>query len=873
MEAGGVISGEASEGPAAEIPERLVVEGASGAPASGSKEPPHESPPHPADEDDLSGVLSAHAEPQPAGAMDGDSGDFSSKGADNARIPPQGDPEDEAIDAAEVVTDQTAKEEASADLEPAEAEQPAEDLPHEQEAQPVKRGGSAEGATAPAHLDPALAPPPAGVSGLQNLESSPNGAESEFLEDSDDEADASTEDLGPRTTIPRPKRAEDWNEYRAVSFTTDLLPTDYLTWNRVITRHFLLASIGHREVYLSVTPRILAAAMAEIEGRLFTPDAAEADFAASVGGVYSRQVLSNSGRLRILRAFAADGLPVCTALLALSVLAAYRMQTDEDVSGNAYYIRLTELLGCDRVGVYPRGFDPRVFESLWRFTAEWLSREIGSRLAMPREDVGVRRFIALPLSHVPLRRLDIERLPLFFSWADYRPASRVDRRRLASDLLRWVAARNALTPAGVSAVSDDRRDAVLAQVAGELEAWDGSMPESGGRRSANVEVALDVIRSRPEFTYLPRRPAGFPPTFDDGSRIIQAGEEGFYDSLPLPPESGIELSEGFSWEARLKGTTLSLCRKGMVAIPLGPSTEYSGFLSTYGLSKGAPCAVLCQESHSRIAAQFLSAAAEKSCTPIEHPDIPRGWRLFPGVRVQCSLAPPTGLEVLDIKSEAELIFSGGLRLGRRLAWIEDAPPRVLVSGIGADEQFTIDGQHIEIDEDGTAEVSRELSAPGVHVVAVGQTRRIIETVRPNINTSILTGRQTDGLTAAAIPQGAWTVLGALPGQVASSGAGGAATIWHGLFEPVWAVHVNAGPGAAVLALQNRPALPVIGPPPQGKAPIRRCELWASVIYDAHVRRPSLRAPVGLDTTWAASAWRAYVEVARTIKRNRRGRRR
>lgn len=862
MDAGDVIFVEAAEGQAALRSEPTAVGEESEAPALGPSAPSCTSQVRTADEDHTLVGLAGRAAPQPALEPAADTADFNFKSEDTTPPPPQDERVIEAVNAAGVIAEAGA-----------EAERPAEEPPNELEADAAVGESPAEGASASAQPKPAPAPPGIGASGMRMLESfSPVAAEGDSFVGTSDPVAISPEDVGRRATIQRPKKAEDSEEYQALSFSTAFLPADYLSWNRVITRHLLLSSGGLPEAYLSVTPRILACAMAEIEGRMLTPDAAERDFAASVGEVYSRYVLPNSAKLRILRAFAADGLPVCTALLGLSVLSAYRMQTDEDAFGNAYYIRLADLLGCDRVGVHPRGFDPLVFESLWKFTAEWLVRETGCRLAMPPEDVGIRRFIALPLAHVPLRRLDIERLPLFFSWADYQPALRVERGRLASDLRRWAAARNALSPSGASALNDNRRDAVLSQVAGELEAWDGSMPESGGRRTANVEVALDVIRSRPDFTYLPRRPVGFPTTFDDGSRIIQAGEEGFYDSLPLLPECGCELSEGFSWEARLNGATLSLRRKGMVAIPLGPSTEYSGFLSTYGLSKGAPCAVLCHESHSRAAAEFLSEVAEKPCTPIEHRDIPRGWRLFSGVKVRRSLAPPPGLEVLNIRSEAELIFSGGLRLGRRLAWIEGAPPRVVVSGFGPDEQVTIDGQHIEIDEDGTAEVSRALSNPGVHVVAVGQTRKIIETVRPDINMSIVASRKTARVTSVAIPHGAWTVLGAVPGQVASSGAGGAATIWCGPFDPVWAVRVSAGPGAAVMALQDKPALPVIGSPPQGKAQIRRCDGWASVIYNAHIRRPCLHALVGLDPARAAEAWMTYVQLARTIKRSRRGRR-
>ncbi|MDL5047327.1 hypothetical protein QQ054_15010 [Oscillatoria amoena NRMC-F 0135] len=562
-------------------------------------------------------------------------------------------------------------------------------------------------------------------------------------------------------------------------------------------------------------------------------------------------------------------------MLALSVLAAYRMHTDEDATGNAYYLRLAELLDCDRVGVYPRGFDPRVFESLWRFLGDSLARESGNQLAFPRGDVGIRRFVALPLSHVPLRRLDIERLPMFFSWADYQPGIRLDRRRLTSDFVRWVAARGALSPAGQCAVGDERREAVIAQVAAELEAWDGSMPESAGSKTANVELTLDIIRNRPELSYLPRRPSGFPPTFDDGVRLLEAGEAGWYDTLPLSRESGVELADGFSWNTRLNGATLSLRRRGMVAIPLAPSADYSGFLSAYGLPKGVACSVLCQESASQAVAEFLSAAAERNCVPIQHSNLPDGWQLFSNVKLRRSLQAPYGLEALEIRSGTELIFSGGLRLGRRLAWVEGAPPKVFVSGDDGNETVTVDGQFVDVDDGGMIRIDHHLAIPGIHVIAIGRTRRVIEIVRPTISTSVLATTASAVSSAVALPQGTWQLVGAHPDQVATCSMGEyAPTIWRGSFEPVWAVRSNAGPGAVVFALQDKPTLPLNEPSTRdrGKALKRKCDYWASVIYGAHVRHPELRSPsAGLDPASAAESWNEYVHLARMIKRSRRGR--
>src|SRR5262249_8264987 len=145
----------------------------------------------------------------------------------------------------------------------------------------------------------------------------------------------------------------------------------------------------------------------------------------------------NSAKLRVLRRCGADGLPECAAFLALAVLAAYRMHTDEGAAANAYYLRLEELLHCGLTRGMPRGFEPDELEGVWIFLRAWLRDAHRRSLAMPNENV-VRRFVALPLTHVPLRQVDVERLSEFFDWAGYEPGQRMASARLEAHLLRWA---------------------------------------------------------------------------------------------------------------------------------------------------------------------------------------------------------------------------------------------------------------------------------------------------------------------------------------------------------------------------------------------------------------------------------------------------
>lgn len=647
---------------------------------------------------------------------------------------------------------------------------------------------------------------------------------------------------------------------------------DYLLWNRTLARHCLLADDGDDDLYLTITPRILAAALSEVQPGRQLPEDAEAAFVGAVAAVYHGRVVGHRQRLHILRRCAPDGLPDCIAFLAASVLAAYRMHSDEEAAATAYYMRLAELLKCDLVGGHPRGFDPEEFEALWRFLEAWL-REKGRRLAMPGPAAGLRRFVALPLMHVPLRRVDIERLPEFFGWAGYEPGARIARSKLDEDLANWSLGRSVFTNAGMAALADDRRGAVLAQVAHELESWDGSHTDSLGRRSARVEVLLDIVQGRPELFYLPRRPATFPQVFDDGVHALEAFDEGWYDPVRIPSEDGRDLVEGFAWEVVAGRFRLVLLRQGARAIAL-PESEYTGYVSRKALQFGARGAALCCDALAEQAADYLSEISQQRCAPLRHPNVPEGWQLFVWKRTQRPVTPPEGLEELAVEAAVDLIPAGGLRLGSRWAWLAGAPPRLIVAGLGAGETVTLDGKPITVTEDGTLAADGHLWQPGVHIVDAGGLRRTIEIVEAEVRNP---PREPVARRAAlALPRGSWTVLGAVPGEVVvpawQSRAGAVASC---TFTPVWAVEAAAGPGARVLRLCAKPPSPgrPRSFPTYGRAG-RSLLAWTSAIYNAEIRRPRMASLHGDDCgAEGRSAWTEYTQVARGIKRRLRKARR
>ena len=686
------------------------------------------------------------------------------------------------------------------------------------------------------------------------------------------EKDESATANGRRVPSPRQARPpEDAHEYSVTVQDVSAVDREYARWNDAVVEQLMLAGPASEEVLLCVNPRILARVFEEAGLGSITPEEAEQQFTTSVANLYQRRVLRYEARLHVLRRCSSGGTPDCVAFLAGSVLAAFRMQADEELSGNAYYRRLADLLKCEMQGAHPSGFDPWVFESLWGYLANWLSQTYGRRLAMPKGDVR-KRFVALPLAHAPLRSMDIEKLPAFFSWAEYQPGFRDRHDRILANLKRWQRSKNMLTRIGAAALYDDRSSAVAAQVSVELEAWDGSFHESARRRSALVEIQFDVVQRSPEFYYLPRRPPGFPRVFNNGERVFEASDEGWYDPAQLRLEDGELLETGFEWLSHDGGIDYTMRRPGALVIPFIPSSSYSGFLSGRRLLCGVRCSVLCRDIIVSTVKDYLSEVAQGLLSPVSSPLLPNGWSMFHNFSARVSVEAPTGLEALEVDENMKLIVEGGLRIGQRWSWIAGAPPRILVSGAEAQKRIAVNGAAVEVDANVGLLAGGAFAEPGEYLIEAGRLRKRITIERPQVSvqnqTEFRESPEAGRNRIIALPRGSWRLIGNSPVQICySQEEFFRGTIASCPFHPAWAIQVGAGPGS-VVAVASYPS-----PPSQlsvqrlTRQSRKLVERWSNVVYEAHIRRPQFVALNGavLDED-IVGVWKDYVSLAKQIKR-------
>lgn len=655
---------------------------------------------------------------------------------------------------------------------------------------------------------------------------------------------------------------------------------EYRKWNRALATAFLFNRREGETVLLSITPRLLAAAWQKSEGTQISPDEATNQFARTVGQLYERDILTHSAELKILKRTVPDDAPLCTAFLGLAVLAAYEMQTEGNYSANAYYKRLSRLLHTGNHGT-ELPFNKDDYYALWAYLQQWAQNN-KAKLPLPNRDEAARFYVDLALAHVPLRKVDIDRLPAFFLSADFGPGEKPPTYQLETALKHWCVGARRFTIQGMEALSDERCPAVLSQVAHELEAWDGVAKDERGQTIANIELLLQFPNHRPTLTFLAKCPNGFPRTFETKNGKLHTTDGGWYEPAPVLPADGEILRQGFSWEHVSMPTGYALRRAPAEAIAFVTKDSQengSALVSRSGLLVGTKSAVMCVEKLAALAESYLTQACGKPCRPTKPQGFPENWVLFQGINIRNTTAPPQGLEALAPDSTIRILCSGGLKVGN--AYLEGGPPKISVSGLpNATNALSIDGNTVKLDDEGFIEESERFLPRGIHTIKAGSRSRNIEVVESDLAHKVAVSpnsrssrTQHTFSTKVALPRGPFCVLGAEAGQIVYAAAANSdAVFFECPFPPLWAV-ANTRRNSKVLCLRDQ--FPKTGRLSHKlRAKIRSdkktrllAARWASTIrMTSHPRLQILDTAGNVNGPGVINAWRTLKDSAKQVAR-------
>ena len=211
---------------------------------------------------------------------------------------------------------------------------------------------------------------------------------------------------------------------------------DYEQWNQAIISYFFEECEPDEIAFLQANDATLSE-IAELSN-FNVPDAAE-----SLITVVRNEVVKVGDRINLWsidptnRWISFQGKdPPQVAFLALTVLAASRMESSVSVSHTNYYLRLNELLFDKSNRGIPKGIKRQDFEKLWKHLQKSISDRYDVELYLTEGSLS-RRYVWYPISQSLISKRDLSAIYDFFASSNLHPFSRISDNQLLNKFRYW----------------------------------------------------------------------------------------------------------------------------------------------------------------------------------------------------------------------------------------------------------------------------------------------------------------------------------------------------------------------------------------------------------------------------------------------------
>lgn len=604
------------------------------------------------------------------------------------------------------------------------------------------------------------------------------------------------------------------------------LPPRYAQWQEILARAFLGAHPGVPLVFFvdddelrrlapgSTNPAgDLAAAVAE----LVYPQRGAAMFAA-LGRATARWDSS-----------AEDQPPATLPVLALSVLAATRMHTDEQARSSNYYLRLAQALlpgapaaDVDATRLALRGGAFIAVAKMWQDFDRWLGERGGSAGISTIRDHPEHTRIGFPLSQALVRRSDRAALTRFFEALEISQLGVPSSDALLEYLRIWAARPRGLGEAFRRLLADDTlRPLLQPLVRGLAETWDGRVVTMEGLTHLDIAVVLDLERwaawwaipggRGPAHDTLVGTIAGIPVEI----AITRDPYSGLFRLSGVPVVNSQALHDG----VRLRGATCVAELAPIRILVLSEDSDAGGWLSTRSIVPFREHVIAASADLANDVECVLQRAAKSGWRRVRQPaerPLLAGYVLFLDIifddpdELDDALATVPALLSAAIRpdSTTRARLVNGLPLARPISrdcYLAGAEPDLLLpvgdlrrfvdatlDGTEQDPPFLASGFPIELRRIGPL-------LPGLHV---------IEADRDNLRFTVL--RTNPSTHTSGTAELGWDGQGEIRADLAEPMVCGAAVEGQDAFEPLL---VRRGPGRVWLIHKNGHCSSVIEPPP------------------------------------------------------------
>lgn len=491
----------------------------------------------------------------------------------------------------------------------------------------------------------------------------------------------------------------------------------YEEWTCLIGSFFFDSAHDGSEILFGVDDHTLA----EISG-LSEPEAV-ASLAEAVRGVITKywDVRQVRFRIRRWRTAGSNGDHPALPFLALTVLAASKMQADENVAASNFYVRLRTALdpGDANQGV-PGSYLDDVRE-LWDSLAEWANVHLrGERGRLVLRDPGPQYGRGAAVQHALVRSHDLSQLDKFFRRIGLQPGEDVVGKELLRALRVWTESRGEAWARRLNRLcsSEELSSYAAALLEREASRWDG-LPRDRrtGRGVGQIRLGIARIR-RPELGLflradprLPRELALALPGVG-ATEVTQSGDW-FEPHCLNYPDVGSVLAEGL----RVPAGKWRFEFRPEDAYPLTYDDELGMWVSVDSISFGDRYHLLVRQNH---VSEVKGWMAQVSAVPpredeVANQRLPKGWSLLMDLQLERrpSKSPPACVAgAIPTGSGPRLRLVGGLPLTvGHSVFLRGGEPGLALSSLVNHPKITITEQYTGRSETLTVGIERDEEVP------------------------------------------------------------------------------------------------------------------------------------------------------------------
>ena len=430
------------------------------------------------------------------------------------------------------------------------------------------------------------------------------------------------------------------------------------------------------------------------------------------------------------------------AFLALTVLAASRMDFTDSVSATNYYARLNELLFDSLIKGIPKGLETGYFRAFWIYLQHWARDRHHVELYLT-EGASNRRYVWYPISQCLISEHDRKRIYRFFFRHNLTPFSKPRDNELYTQLRYWTSSSQESSKIARYLSNQYYKESILSQVKSLLKHWDGQIPldeaPSGKRRTTapisvqlyfghildNVEIRYWFSRRGRNNTDCKTNPMGI------NSLQTSDSEKWF---KPVADKKGVFWNLQNRWEVNTDEIkpTIYFLDPSDVWVFREDSERDDGWLSQRNMQLYEEHLIVFRE---KLAERVLHCL-KQTCSLVDA--IPNhihdGWFYLRAKPIRLQDFSMRELWRLSVDSSKQIRLIGGLSVqdlhGRR-AYLSISLPDIFVPNLGLSSEvpLNIDGYAYPVGEDRLVRLENTL-ALGVYQLSYGTQSRTLSVIAP-----------------------------------------------------------------------------------------------------------------------------------------------